>query len=230
MSDLSKMRDDGLYEVVEYKTNKKGERIKVVTLRKRFTVTVRKYESANIRKTGWSKFGEAAKPGNDKITYVSTEEVFMEPPSPKKKKEEEKKEDSYDVKCRHCEGKHWTRKCPTLEENKVEPVVVVDEVTKREKVYNKEEEKKQIEKKVVEKTTKTLRIEQLTREAQEIDIYERFSTVGQVHSIWIPKDYNSGESRGFAFAEVRNEEDAKRIIAKYDNFGLDHLRLKITML
>ena len=28
MSDLSKMRDDGLYEVIEYKINKKGERIK----------------------------------------------------------------------------------------------------------------------------------------------------------------------------------------------------------
>ena len=230
MSDLSKMRDDGLHEVTEYIINEKGERVKRVTLRRRFTITVRTYESANVRKKNWSKFGKAALPGNDKITYVSNEDIFMEPPSPKKEKKEkeDKKEDSSVIKCRHCEGNHWTRKCPTLEENKVE-IKVVDETkneTKQDRTYSKENNKK-----LLEKTTKTLRIEQLGKDVQEPDIYERFSLVGQVYNICIPRDYKSGgESRGFAFVEVRNIEDAKKIIERYDNFCLNHLRMKITML
>ena len=149
MSDLSKMRDDGLHEVTEYIINEKGERVKRVTLRRRFTITVRTYESANVRKKNWSKFGKAALPGNDKITYVSNEDIFMEPPSPKKEKKEkeDKKEHSSVVKCRHCEGNHWTRKCPTLEENKVE-IKVVDETkneTKQDRTYSKENNKKLLE-------------------------------------------------------------------------------------
>lgn len=48
-----------------------------------------------------------------------------------------------------------------------------------------------------------------------------FGEVGQVQSINIIKDRYTGNSRGFGFVEMVNEEDAKKAIEKLNGYSLE---------
>lgn len=48
-----------------------------------------------------------------------------------------------------------------------------------------------------------------------------FSQVGQVQSANVIKDKYSGNSRGFGFVEMVNEEDAKKAIEKFNGYNLE---------
>ena len=233
------MKDLGIHEVIEYQTNDKGEKIKIIKRTvKRFSIPVKKYESAEKRQNTWVKFGKAACEGNEKVTFRSTENVFMEPPSPPGGKI---KKDESMMKCRHCDADQWTRVCPTLNENKFEETPSIDIETDNKhskKIESKDpkgggKDKPSYEKKVYSessKTTKTILIQNLNKDIKEYDIHELFSSSGcHIYKIFIPKDYQSGDSRGMAFVDVKNIEEAKSIISKYDNFGINHLRIKISL-
>ena len=235
------IKDLGIHEVIEYRTNEKGEKIKIIKTVKRFSIPVKKYESVTERQNTWVKFGKAACDGNDKVTFRSTEDVFMEPPSPPGGKIKKNNDDSM-MKCRHCHADHWTRLCPSLDENKEIPTAAISE-SKREsktnnssdsKTYNnnkdlkgKDGNKPAYEKKVYTegcKTTKTILIQNLSKDIKEYDIHELLNSTGcHIYKIFIPKDYQSGDSRGMAFVDVKNIQEANSIISKYDNFGIKYL-------
>lgn len=232
------MKDLGIHEVIEYQTNDKGDKIKIIKKTvKRFSIPVKKYESAEKRQNTWVKFGIAASEGNEKVTFRSTENVFMEPPSPPGGKI---KKDESMMKCRHCDADHWTRVCPTLNENKLEETSIdVETDNKRNKKIESKDpkgggkDKPSYEKKVYSessKTTKTILIQNLSKDIKEYDIHEFLSSTGcHIYKIFIPKDYQSGDSRGMAFVDVKNVDEANSIISKYDNFGINHLRIKISL-
>lgn len=48
-----------------------------------------------------------------------------------------------------------------------------------------------------------------------------FTQVGPVQSVNVIKDKYSGNSRGFAFVEMVNEEDAQKAIEKFNNYNLE---------
>jgi len=48
--------------------------------------------------------------------------------------------------------------------------------------------------------------------ATEDEVREAFAAVGEVVSVAIPTDRETGRSRGFAFVEMASEEDAKKAI------------------
>ncbi len=48
-----------------------------------------------------------------------------------------------------------------------------------------------------------------------------FTTIGQVQSVSIIKDKYTGSSRGFAFVEMVNEEDAKKAIEQLNGHLLE---------
>ena len=48
--------------------------------------------------------------------------------------------------------------------------------------------------------------------ATEDEVREAFAAVGEVTSVAIPTDRETGRSRGFAFVEMATEEDAKKAI------------------
>jgi len=222
------IKDLGIHEVIEYHTNDKGEKVKTIKTIRRYSVPVKKYESVTNRQNTWVKFGKATSEGNDKVTFKSTEDVFMEPPSPKGGSKI-KKNDSSIMKCRHCNSNHWTRLCPTLEENKEK----IPETTKD--VKGKDNGgKPYYEKKIYtesSKTTKTIMIQNLSKDIQEFDIHELLSSTGcHIYKIFIPKDYQTGDSRGMAFVDVKNIEEANSIILKYNNMGLNYLRIKISLI
>lgn len=106
--------------MTEYKLNDDNKKVKVVRTYKVERRTVSK--SIAMRKN-WAKYGDSAGdgPGPNPATTVIAEDVFMQFLS---SKEEDNKveEDSLDklksmgdkgvVKCRNCNGDHWTSKCP----------------------------------------------------------------------------------------------------------------------
>ncbi len=220
------IKDLGIHKVIEYNTDDKIKTIKTI---KKYSIPVKKYESVTKRQNTWVKFGKATCDDNEKVTFRSTEDIFMEPPSPPSVKT---KKDDYMMKCRNCSSEHWTRLCPELNENKDSTTKVVENESKRE---NKAKENKTsfYEKKVYtesSKTTKTILIQNLSKDMKEFDIHELLSSTGcQIYKIFIPKDYQTGESRGMAFIDVKNEKEANAIISKYDNFGINYLRIKVSL-
>ena len=224
------IKDLGIHEVIEYRNNEKGDKVKIIKTVKRYSVPVKKYESVTNRQNTWTKFGIATSEGNDKVTYRSTEDVFMEPPSPKGGSKIKKNESAM-MKCRHCDSNHWTRLCPTLEENKEKK----SDVSEAKETKGKDSGgKSYYEKKIYtesSKTTKTIMIQNLSKEIQEFDIHELLSSTGcHIYKIFIPKDYQTGDSRGMAFVDVKNIEEANSIIIKYNNMGLNYLRIKISLI
>ena len=201
----------------EYKLNEKNEIVQVVKKIKRYKIYSRIYPSVIERKNNWVKFGEAAK-GNDNVTFVSEEDVFMEPPTPKisavKKSEfiiPEIEAISNDQICKICNGNHWTRIC-NFEKEKEEKQIV-------EKQKEPDPEKKE--------DIFSLQVTELSKDINEFDLYNMFSKIGKVQNILIMKDFKSQESRGVSFIIFKEENDLNYAKKAFHNMGFANLRLKL---
>ena len=67
----------------------------------------------------------------------------------------------------------------------------------------------------------------LSWNAEESDLRDAFSAHGEVTSVQIITDRESGRSRGFAFVEMENDEEAKAAIAAVDNKEIDGRQVKV---
>lgn len=67
----------------------------------------------------------------------------------------------------------------------------------------------------------------LSRQAGEIELRKLFSEFGEVKSVKIIKDNLSGESRGFAFVEMANDEAGNVAIKSLDSKEFENRKLKI---
>src|SRR5262245_63465678 len=56
---------------------------------------------------------------------------------------------------------------------------------------------------------------------------EPFATAGQVASVHIGTDRETGRSRGFAFVEFSSEEEAQKAISSFNDFELDGRKLRV---
>ncbi|POM57530.1 Eukaryotic translation initiation factor 3 subunit G, partial [Phytophthora palmivora] len=110
---------NGVRQIVEWKVNEAGDKVKITKKVKKVTEVERISKRALERKK-WAKFGDALDDGDgSNVTYMSYEEVTLEDPNadqilPGEKKEEENifagVKNSSIVVCRHCGmvGDHWT--------------------------------------------------------------------------------------------------------------------------
>jgi len=67
----------------------------------------------------------------------------------------------------------------------------------------------------------------LLREATEDDLRRAFEAFGQVTSVKIITDRYSGDSRGFGFVEMPNQQEAKSAISGLDGKDLKGRTLKV---
>ena len=67
----------------------------------------------------------------------------------------------------------------------------------------------------------------LSWNADESDLRDAFSAHGEVTSVQIITDRESGRSRGFAFVEMANDAEAKEAISAVNNKEIDGRPVKV---
>ena len=63
--------------------------------------------------------------------------------------------------------------------------------------------------------------------ASEADLRDFFSTVGEVHSVAVITDRETGRSRGFGFVEMSTTEEADQAISQFNGKDLDGRQLRV---
>lgn len=160
------------------------------------------------------------------------------------------------ITCRYCKGQHWTNNCPNkdLYEEIERRKDQVDSSKKSEGgVQNTSSDgayippskragatasargpgtdnagrSSKFDSRYGQKEEFTIRVTNLPEEATENDLKELFKPFGNVSRVFLAKDKNTQQSRGFAFVTFLHKEDAQRAIIGVDNFGYHHLILKV---
>lgn len=73
----------------------------------------------------------------------------------------------------------------------------------------------------------SIRVTNLSEDTREQDLQELFRPFGLISRIYVAFDRETGLSRGFAFINFVNREDAIRAINKLDGYGYDNLILRV---
>jgi len=227
-----------LKTIVEYKSNDKGQKIKVVKKVRVCKANVKINKRVEQRKR-WKKFGDCAGlPLGPEAGVTSTsDEIVIE----QKGKEDQKKDLSTGqpiaVTCRKCGGEHWTVKCPLKDKLDSMPMTT-------------KELSAQLNQLTANGSTKytppgarvgadggmarpprdesaTIRVTNLSEDTKESDISELFRVFGPIQRIYLAKDKISQLSKGFAFVSFVNRRDAGKAIEKLSGYGYDHLILRV---
>jgi len=220
--------------VVEYKTNEKGQKVKIVKKVRVFKANVKINKRVEDRKR-WRKFGDCSSlpPGPEPGVTSITDETFIE----QKGKEDQKKDLStgqpISVTCRKCSGDHWTVKCPykdkldiPLSSKDVAAQLnsITDKVYKPPGARGREGESQG---RPVRDESATIRVTNLSEDTKESDISELFRAFGSIQRIYLAKDKMTNLSKGFAFVSFVNRKDAAKAIEKLSGYGYDHLILRV---
>ncbi|KAK6468925.1 eukaryotic translation initiation factor 3 subunit G isoform X1 [Huso huso] len=143
------------------------------------------------------------------------------------------------VSCRICKGDHWTTRCPykdTLgpmqkelaeqlglttgdKEKTSEPEPAQPAQSKTGKYVppslrdgaTRRGESMQPNRRADDNAT--IRVTNLSEDTRETDLQELFRPFGSISRIYLAKDKNTGQSKGFAFISFHRREDAARAIA-----------------
>lgn len=75
--------------------------------------------------------------------------------------------------------------------------------------------------------TSTIRVTSLSEETTENDLMALFRPFGPISRIYLAKDKITGESKGFAFINFINRDDAERAMNQLQGTGFDYLILNI---
>jgi len=75
--------------------------------------------------------------------------------------------------------------------------------------------------------TATVRVTNLSENTKESDLQDLFRPFGDTSRIFLAKDKNTGQSKGFAFINFKRREDAAKAIQVLNGYGYDHLILSV---
>lgn len=155
-------------------------------------------------------------------------------------------------RCRLCKEDHWTKECPykdkleplrtsLLEENVNDPEAKTSApLPEKENTKGGATQGKYVPPSLREGGSKkgesmmsargrdetaTLRVTNLSEDTREQDLQELFRPFGDISRIFLAKDKNTGQSKGFAFVNFKRREDANQAINVLNGFGYDHLIL-----
>lgn len=196
--------------------------------------------SAAARKR-WEKFGQerGKPPGPDVATTTVGEQVFLKLSLGEAQKEtvqddedkiREKLKDKT-ILCRICKGNHFTTKCPYKDTLKPQDEVSTPtEETKEEggryiaPALRFGGDKKGDRER---RDESTLRITNLSEDTRESDVHELFRPYGQISRVFLARDRETNQCKGFAFVSFAMREDAARALEAVDGHGYDNLILRV---
>lgn len=161
------------------------------------------------------------------------------------------------ITCRHCGvvGDHWTLKCPYKDTPAGEiPTGIksgADEATNNDADATEENTGSSLsrafgggpdkyvppnlrnrgddkgESYAEDTENATLRVTNISPDTCEDDLYELFRVFGHVLRVYLARDRETMQSRGFAFVSFARADDAERALNKLQGYGYDHLILKL---
>lgn len=256
----------GIKTTITYRLDDDGRRIKT-TRRTRNVVVKEKLTAAEAERKQWAKFGlEKGKPrGPSMDTTTIGENILFKPsrdwktvqadeekPGGGKAEEKSLKEQLKDkkVKCRICQGEHFTARCPFKDTmtpmgedgNPVaDPLAEDDEKPTKEgglgmggSSYVPPHMRKgasgggdKLGGKYERDDLATLRVTNVSEMAEEDDLRQIFEHFGRVTRVFLAKDRETGRAKGFAFISFVDRADAARACEKLDGFGYKHLILRV---
>lgn len=241
----------GMMTKVEYFRNDKGEVMKRIIKSRVVKIEKRVYDTAVDRRKSWRKFGDAAtERATDAITGQATEEIPFE--RLRHKREEEKKPD-FQIAMAGTDNKAAAMSLrDMLYKKRMERQLLAAKglldverppeddgpggslpppgakpgswvpPSLRNRAAGGEGDAMQ-----KRRDENSVRVTNLSEDVTEQDLFELFGAFGPVLRIFIAKDRETGESRGFAFVNFVHREDAQRAISKLDGYGYDSLILSV---
>lgn len=235
--------ENGIKTVIEYKTNEKGQKVKVTKKIRVIKTVTRRNKKVEERKK-WKKFGECAGAGagpESGITSVGDEVQLNLSLGGQQQVEEQKPAVNLlpaNIVCRTCKkvGDHYTLKCPYKHLAETGGIPKGDEPTEGEgatpakSVYvipklrgggSADDEGSRRDEGA------TVRVTNLSEDTKESDLQELFRPFGPISRVYLAKDKLTNLSRGFAFINFVHREDAAKAIEKLSGFGYDHLILHL---
>jgi len=73
----------------------------------------------------------------------------------------------------------------------------------------------------------TIRVTNLSENTTEADLQELFQRYGRISRVYLAKDKETMQSRGFAFVSFVSKDDAAKAMEELQGYGYDHLILKL---
>jgi len=73
----------------------------------------------------------------------------------------------------------------------------------------------------------TIRVTNISEDTTEADLQDLFQPFGRISRVYLAKDKETMQSRGFAFVSFIHREDAAKAMDKLQGHGYDHLILKL---
>ena len=74
---------------------------------------------------------------------------------------------------------------------------------------------------------KRLFVGNLPYRVEETDLTELFSQVGNVKSVQVMRDAETGRARGFAFVEMASEHEAERATSQFNQYPMEGRKLTV---
>ncbi|KAL9596599.1 MAG: hypothetical protein Q9219_005682 [cf. Caloplaca sp. 3 TL-2023] len=273
---------DGTKTIITYTFNDSGKKVK--TTRRIRTTVIRETVNPRVaERRAWAKFGheKGHAPGPSFDTTSVGENIIFRPSVTWKRDAKEGKDGGKDgdgkggeemaggmdksslkqqlkdkkVKCRICDGEHYTMKCPfkdTLAPDGVDGAVgggagapvdgmEGDAGTSKEgglggggggyvppHLRNKGGVTgEKMGGKYERDDLATLRVTNVSEFAEENDLRDIFERFGRVTRVFLAKDRETGRAKGFAFISFADRSDAARACEKLDGYGYGHLILRV---
>ena len=206
--------ENGIITIYEYHTDDNGNEYRVIKKVKRYNMMRKYYKSVEDRRNTWTKFGLAAE--NNNVTFVSPEEIFMEPPPTKKEEESRMQSLKYIPKI--------------IQEDYKKDDYKKDEYKKDD--YKKDEYKREYKEVDIEAVkhnykNNTFKIFGINNDVIESELYELFSSTCPIKQLYIPRDWKTKEVKNFAYISFFSKEDMETCFNKFNNFGYNYQRLRL---
>ena len=240
----------GIKTVTEYRVKEDGSKVRSIKRVKVHKVS-KTVTKEMLERKNWARFGDAAryKTGDESMTAVSLEEIFLERARLQPKSELEKANDPLKAMassqtsllvCRICgkKGDHWTTKCPYKDLAAMGDKPPGSDgpggdkagggaggyVPPSRRAGASAGEGDSMNRRREENS---VRVSNLSEDTREQDLQELFRPFGPVTRIYVAFNRETGESRGFAFVNFVNRDDGQRAIDRLDGFGYDNLILRV---